>query len=74
MSKPEIYTELVPQIVDSVVAINPSYLAKGNSAGTYCKMSIHPQNKERLARTGEAEEEEIEHEVYERARVDVLRI
>ncbi|KAJ9107993.1 hypothetical protein QFC20_003679 [Naganishia adeliensis] len=62
------------KIVDSVVAINPSYLAKGNSAGTYCKMSIHPQNKERLARTGEAEEEEIEHEVYERARVDVLRI
>lgn len=62
------------QIVDSVVAINPSYLAKGNSAGTYCKMSIHPQSKERLMRTGEGEEEEVEHEVYERARVDVLRI
>jgi hypothetical protein len=67
-------TEITLQIVDSVVALNPSYLAKGNSAGTYCKMSIHPQNKERLSRTGEGEEEEVEHEVYERARVDVLRI
>lgn len=36
-------------------------------------MSIHPHNKERLMREGE-EEEEVEHEVYERARVDVLRI
>jgi hypothetical protein len=37
-------------------------------------MSIHPQNKERMMREGEDEEEEVEHEVYERARVDVLRI
>lgn len=37
-------------------------------------MSIHPQSKERLTREGEDEEDEVEHEVYERARVDVLRI
>ncbi|GHJ84547.1 hypothetical protein NliqN6_0949 [Naganishia liquefaciens] len=62
------------KIVDSVVAVNPSYLVKGNSAGTYCKMSIHPHPKERLMRAGEDEEEEVDHEVYERARVDLMRI
>jgi DNA polymerase alpha subunit B len=62
------------QIVDSVVAMNPGYLAKGNTAGTYSKLSIHPRRGGPAPAGEEKEAEEVEHEVYDRARVDVYRI
>jgi hypothetical protein len=61
------------QIVDSVVTLNPSYLAKSSTAGTYCKMAIHPQSRAELhdaLQTGEDQE----HKAFERVRVDVIRI
>lgn len=62
------------QIVDSVVTINPSYLAKASSAGTFCKMAIHPMARPELVAAAEQDDEEQEHRVYERARVDLIRI
>ena len=62
------------QIVDSVVTVNPSYLAKASSAGTFCKMAIHPVARTELVAAAERGDEEQEHRVYERARVDLIRI
>ncbi|KAJ9119956.1 hypothetical protein QFC24_005439 [Naganishia onofrii] len=62
------------KIVDSVVAMNPGYLTKGNTAGTYSKLSIHPRRGAAPPADREKDGEEVEHEVYDRARVDVYRI
>ncbi len=62
-----------PQIVDSVVTLNPSYLAKSSTAGTYCKMAIHPQSRAELHDAVQTDENQ-EHKAFERVRVDVIRI
>jgi DNA polymerase alpha subunit B len=70
-------TDLAPfdlQIVDSVVTINPSYLAKSSTAGTFAKMTIHPSSRTELMSSVEQGDHEDEHRVYERARVDLIRI
>ena len=60
------------KVVDSVMVINPGFLSKRKAAGTFARMSLQP-------RVLEEEEEEkaaksVVHKVYERARVDVIRI
>jgi DNA polymerase alpha subunit B len=54
--------------------MNPGYLTKGNTAGTYSKLSIHPRRGAAPPADEEKDGEEVEHEVYDRARVDVYRI
>jgi hypothetical protein len=61
------------QIVDSVVTVNPSYLAKSSTAGTYCKLAIHPQNRAELQDAAQAGVEQ-EHKAFDRVRVDVMRV
>jgi len=59
------------QVVNSVLCINPGTLSKRRGAGTYTALSVQakiPTNEER--EKGDA----LPHEVYERARVDVVRI
>jgi DNA polymerase alpha subunit B len=68
--------------------INPSFLTKGSSAGTFAQLTIHPLPTEELERRadrvmkggGENEEiedegdDEIEHRVWERCRVDIVKV
>jgi DNA polymerase alpha subunit B len=62
------------QIIDSVVTINPSNLAKANSGGTYCKMTIHPVPQPDLDKAIDEGDLEDELRVFERTRVDLVRI
>ena len=53
------------------MVVNPGQLSKKKAAGTYVQMTLTPRQLE------ESEIEEcknVPHKVYERARVDVLRI
>ncbi|OJJ51035.1 hypothetical protein ASPZODRAFT_127031 [Penicilliopsis zonata CBS 506.65] len=58
------------KVVDSVLVINPGTLSKRRSAGTYARVSIHP----REISDEEREQKQLGHKLYERARVDIIRI
>lgn len=52
------------------MVINPGTLSKRKAAGTYAQMSLQPrvlQDEERTLKS-------VPHKIYERARVDVMRI
>ncbi|KAK5449861.1 DNA-directed DNA polymerase alpha subunit pol12 [Exophiala xenobiotica] len=58
------------KVVDSVMVLNPGQLSKRKAAGTYAQISLQPRvmsEKEKAERT-------LPHNVFERARVDVVRI
>lgn len=61
---------LTPSVktVDSVVVINPGTLSKRAGPGTFVNMAIMPP------RSIEDPEQLVAHKVYERARVEVLRV
>ena len=50
--------------------INPGSLSKRKAAGTYAQMALHP----RVVADDEREMKSIHHNVFERARIDVVRI
>lgn len=52
------------------MVINPGSLSKRKAAGTYAQMSLHP----RIVADDEREQKIVPHNVFERARVDVVRI
>lgn len=56
--------------MDGVTVINPGFLSKRRGAGTYSQMSLQP----RVMTDEERAEKSVVHKVYERARVDVIRI
>ncbi|RDW63102.1 DNA-directed DNA polymerase alpha subunit POL12 [Aspergillus mulundensis] len=58
------------KVVDSILTINPGTLSKRRAAGTYAQMAIHPR---RVAEE-EREQKNISHKLYERTRVDIVRI
>ncbi|KAL5046046.1 hypothetical protein BDW71DRAFT_182684 [Aspergillus fruticulosus] len=58
------------KVVDSILTINPGTLSKRRAAGTYAQMAIHP----RLVSEEEREQKNISHKLYERTRVDIVRI
>ncbi|GAA5936090.1 hypothetical protein JCM3775_003577 [Rhodotorula graminis] len=73
------------RIVDSTILLNPSFLAKSSapaSAGTFARLTIHPMDQEHLnelASTGMVDvggepDEPVEHRVWERCRVDVIKV
>lgn len=73
------------QIVDSTVFLNPSFLTKASqeaSAGTFARLTIHPMDKENLtelAQSGMVDiggepDEPVEHRVWERCRVDIIKV
>jgi DNA polymerase alpha subunit B len=61
--------------------INPSYLVReGSQAGTFARLTIHPIDKDNLEELvangiggGEADEP-VEHRVWERCRVDIIKV
>jgi len=52
------------------MVINPGSLSKRRAAGTYAHMSLQP----RMMTEDERAAKNIPHNIFERARVDVLRI
>ncbi|GLA05959.1 DNA polymerase alpha subunit B [Aspergillus niger] len=58
------------KVVDSVTVINPGTLSKRRGAGTYAQMAIQPRRIE----DEEREQKQVSHKLYERARVDIIRI
>ncbi|EXJ78501.1 DNA polymerase alpha subunit B [Capronia coronata CBS 617.96] len=66
---PSILTPSV-KVVDSVMVINPGQLSKRKAAGTYSQISLHP----RILAEDEKSQRSVPHKVFERARVEVVRI
>ncbi|GAA5891975.1 hypothetical protein JCM5296_004649 [Sporobolomyces johnsonii] len=70
------------RIVDSTIVLNPSFLTKGSKAGTFARLTIHPMDKDHLnelatngmADTGGEADEPVEHRVWERCRVDIIKV
>lgn len=58
------------KVVHSVVAINPGTLSKRKGPGTFVEMKIQPRKLTEEERGREL----VSHELYNRARVDVIRI
>lgn len=57
-------------MVESVLAINPGTLSKRKGAGTYARMTLHaPQ-----AGSDKIVEGVVSHRIYERARVEIVKI
>jgi DNA polymerase alpha subunit B len=60
----------VEQVVESVLAINPGTLSKRKGAGTYARMTLHAPSA-----SGEGVAEGVlSHKVYDRARVEIVKI
>ena len=59
------------QVVDSVVVINPGYLSKRRGAGTYAKLTIHAPT---LTNSEKAAGQRVLHRLYDRVRVDIIKI
>ncbi|GAA5962523.1 hypothetical protein JCM3765_003717 [Sporobolomyces pararoseus] len=69
--------------VDSVIMINPSFLVReGSQAGTFARLTIHPLDKDNLTELatngmidiGGEPDDPIEHKVWERCRVDIIKV
>jgi DNA polymerase alpha subunit B len=58
------------QVVESVIVVNPGYLSKRKAAGTYTKITVYPYS---LSGT-EPGTSVVAHNVFERARIDIVRI
>lgn len=57
------------QVVESVLVINPGYLSKRRGAGTYARMTLYPPSLD-----GEVADGMVSHRVFDRARVEIVRI
>lgn len=68
ISKP--LSDSVPQVVESVLAINPGYLCKRRGAGTYARMTLYPSSVADI----ESSEGMMGHKIFDRARVEITRI
>lgn len=60
-----------PQVVDSVLVINPGYLSKRRGAGTYARLSLYPPSLSDIEGNGEGL---MGHKIFDRARVEITRI
>ncbi|PLB44337.1 DNA polymerase alpha/primase associated subunit [Aspergillus steynii IBT 23096] len=58
------------KVVNSVLVINPGTLSKRRAAGTYAQMAIHRRDIDEEER----DQKQLSHKLYERARVDIIRI
>ncbi|OJD14657.1 hypothetical protein AJ78_05010 [Emergomyces pasteurianus Ep9510] len=58
------------KVVEGVLVINPGTLSKRKGAGSYAQMALHP----RTLTEEEMNMKQVGHKIYDRARVDVIRI
>ncbi|PHH76082.1 hypothetical protein CDD82_4143 [Ophiocordyceps australis] len=56
-------------VVESVLMINPGHLSKRRGPGTYARMSLYAPKV-----NADAADKMVSHEVYDRARVEIVRI
>ena len=64
-------------MIDSTLVVNPSFLSRAHSAGTFSKVMIHPMNRDKLESKMDVDGDEgdfREHEIYDRARCEIWRI
>lgn len=59
------------QVVENVLVVNPGPLSKRKGAGTFAQMTIYPR---KLTEQERREGKPVAHKLFERARVDVVRI
>ncbi|TVY50602.1 DNA polymerase alpha subunit B [Lachnellula cervina] len=59
------------KVVESVLVVNPGYLSKRRAAGTYVRLTVYPATVTEDERSSGLM---VGHKLFERARVDVLRI
>lgn len=58
-----------------MLVVNPGPLSKRKAAGTYAQLALHPRKVTDEEREGErAEGTMIGHHLFDRARVDIVRI
>ncbi|KAG5768469.1 hypothetical protein H9Q72_004000 [Fusarium xylarioides] len=57
------------KVVESVLLINPGYLSKRRGAGTYARMTLYPPPV-----SNGSGEDMMGHQIYHRARVEIVRI
>ncbi|KAF9920334.1 DNA-directed DNA polymerase alpha subunit pol12 [Linnemannia zychae] len=68
------------KIVDNVVVVNPNQLSKMQSGGIFAKLTIHPISENALSTAVMMMDEDDEstmsiyHRVYDRCRVDLIRV
>ncbi|GAA5908020.1 hypothetical protein JCM6882_000201 [Rhodosporidiobolus microsporus] len=73
------------RIIDSTILLNPSFLSKpsaASSAGTFARLTIHPMDRaslEELQSAGNVDQggepdDPVEHRVWERCRVDLIKV
>ena len=60
------------QVVEGVVTINPGTLSKRKSPGTYAQMTVHPRKLTDEERS--TPDNAVGNNLYDRARVDIVRI
>ncbi|KAK2779993.1 DNA-directed DNA polymerase alpha subunit pol12 [Onygenales sp. PD_12] len=58
------------KVVEGVLVINPGTLSKRKAAGSFAQMALHP----RKLTEEELNAKQLGHNIYDRARVDVIRI
>ena len=66
--------DLDVQVVDSTIMVNPSFLTRGESAGTFARFTVHPMDKGELQQRSGDGDEMVEHRVFERCRVDIVKV
>ena len=62
------------KVVESVVVVNPGTLSKRRGAGTFAQLSILPRKLRAEEEGDQGEATVVGHELFDRARVDVVRI
>ncbi|CAK9784941.1 DNA polymerase alpha, subunit B [Cutaneotrichosporon oleaginosum] len=60
--------------VDGTLAVNPGHLSRTNAPGTFAKITIHPSDPKVLEGNGDADDDLVPHDVYDRARTELWRI
>ncbi|MBW0519102.1 hypothetical protein O181_058817 [Austropuccinia psidii MF-1] len=63
--------------IDSTVIVNPRHLCKGKGVGTYARFTIHPYDPQSLQNAmmeTNDQDEKIEHFLFKRCRVDIVKI
>ncbi|KAI9743155.1 MAG: DNA-directed DNA polymerase alpha subunit pol12 [Claussenomyces sp. TS43310] len=59
------------KVVESVLVINPGYVSKRRAAGTYAKLTVHPPA---LTDEEKIQGKMVAHKLFERARVDIIKL
>jgi len=66
------------KVIDSNVVVNPRQLCKSRGTGTFAQLTIHDFNRQSIeqaiAQTSDHDDEELDHLLAERCRVDIVKL